>query len=148
MSGIADLIERLEKAEGPDREVDAEICIALQYGGLNSDGASNVRTDPDWEGDLLFEIEGDAHPECCSPIPALTSSLDAAIALIERVLPGWFWRAGKTSLFPNGWAYVSKTHPSNCDRQDEAACADGRAANPAIALVLATLRALQQEEKR
>jgi len=81
MTEYAELIARLEAAEvGPD--LDASICVLLQYGGPNSDGATNVRTDGDWEGDLLFEQGSD---ECCNPIPAVTTSLDAALALAERV---------------------------------------------------------------
>ncbi|MCX2696668.1 hypothetical protein [Ochrobactrum chromiisoli] len=79
------LIDRLSKLDGPDREVDAEICILFQYGGKNSEGATNVRIDPDWcDDDLLFEIDGDP---CCNPIPEVTASIDACIALAERVLP-------------------------------------------------------------
>jgi hypothetical protein len=53
---MTDLIKRLEEAEAGNRKLDAAICIALQYGGLNSEGAQNVRTDDEWEGDLLYEI--------------------------------------------------------------------------------------------
>lgn len=87
MADMQELIARLEAGEvGPD--LDASICVLLQYGGPNSNGATNVRTDGDWEGDLLFEHGSD---ECCNPIPAVTTSLDAALALAERVLPGWVW---------------------------------------------------------
>lgn len=83
----ASLIERLEAATEGSQDIDAEICIALQYGGLNSEDGQNVRTDPDWEGDLLYEIGAE---ECCCPIPPVTTSLDAALALAERVLPGGY----------------------------------------------------------
>ncbi|MCX2697870.1 hypothetical protein [Ochrobactrum chromiisoli] len=81
------LIDRLSKLDGPDREVDAEICILFQYGGKNSEGALNVRTDPEWgdDDDLLYELDGDP---CCAQIPKLTASVDAALALAERVFPG------------------------------------------------------------
>lgn len=80
------LIKRLQEAEAGSEQLDAAICIALQYGGANSDGAQNVRTDPDWSGDLLFEVNSD---DCCNPIPKLTTSLDAIVALIGEKLPGW-----------------------------------------------------------
>jgi hypothetical protein len=89
------LIERLEKAEAGSQEIDAEICVALQYGGLNSEGGQNIRTDADWEGDLIYEIGAE---ECCCPIPAVTTSLDAALALAERVCPDMRW-----SAVPNGY---------------------------------------------
>lgn len=136
---MTDLITTLEGLTGPSREVDARICVALglfvtrpnkgwpdriDYGRHEPDGTTT------WPGHGFDQL-----------VPTLTASLDATIALCERVLPGWFWRVGRTSLFPNGWAYVSRTHPSHCDREDEAACADGRASSPAIALLIALLRA-------
>lgn len=91
---VAELIEKLEAAEGQDPTIDTEICLFFQYGGENSVGATNVRVEDDWDGDLLFEIDGD---ECCNPVPALTASLDAAVALAERVLPGVEYEA--TNLY-------------------------------------------------
>jgi len=83
-----DLIDRLSKLDAPDREVDAEICIALQY--VNQKGATNIRRDPydeefkdEW---LDFEVDGELWTE---KTPELTASVDAAIALAARVLPGW-----------------------------------------------------------
>lgn len=128
----ADLIERLEKLEVPDRETDFWLSVRVFDPSNETDEA--LRADID-----LVGIEG-------MVIDApFTASLDAAVALVGRVLPGWFWRVGRTSLFPNGWAYISKTHPSHCDREDEASCSDGRAATPAIALLIATLKALDQQ---
>lgn len=112
---MTDLITRLSKLDAPDREVDALI------------------------GKLFFPDEAKSFFDFNAP--AYTASIDAAIALAERVLPGWKWRVGRTEVFPNGWAYVHKYDPSNCDRIDEAACADGKAATPAIALLIALLRA-------
>ena len=52
----ANLLSRLQGRTGPDREVDALICVALQYGGPNSEGAANVRRDPDWdEDDVIYD---------------------------------------------------------------------------------------------
>lgn len=85
------LIKRLQAAEAGSEQLDAAICIALQYGGANSDGAQNVRTDADWSGDLLFEIGSD---DCCNPIPKLTTSLDAIVALIGEKLPNHDWSIG------------------------------------------------------
>ncbi|WP_313194642.1 hypothetical protein [Shinella zoogloeoides] len=125
MADLSSLIARLEKAEGPSRELDTEIAIAL-----------GVIPGRDWWS--MDYIKSGI-------LGRYTSSIDAAVSLANRVLPGWFWRCGSTPLFPNGWAHVSRYHADHCDRQDEASCADGKAANVAIALVLATLRALQQK---
>lgn len=135
----SDLIAKLEELDGPDPEVDAEICIALQYGGKSSEGATNVRTDPDWDGVLLFEI---GNEDCCSPIPELTASIDAASALVERVLPGWSWEA-RRSGFGNGQASV--WNPMEQPRPGTTIRADHKS-SPAIALPIAALKALEARD--
>lgn len=141
MTDIKALIERLEAADGPDMALDADICVAAQYGGKSSVGATNVRTDPDREGDLLFEVGAE---ECCNPIPALTASLDAAVAFKEQVLPGWIiasigqqddrsWAAELRKGFRTSYTHVATSGGlRRC-----------KPPNGAIALLIATLRALQ-----
>ncbi|WP_226623111.1 hypothetical protein [Brucella anthropi] len=82
----SDLITRLSKLDAPDREVDAEIAVALDlfetrpnkgwpdridYGSRNSDGSVT------WPGHGFDQL-----------IPRYTASVDAAIALAERLFPG------------------------------------------------------------
>ncbi|MGN6776941.1 hypothetical protein [Rhizobium sp.] len=79
------------------------------------------------------------------------AQIDAAVALVNRVLPGWFWRGGNVpagkyerGAYQHGWGHISKTDASNCDRDDEFT---GWAATPELALCIAVLRAkLAQEE--
>jgi len=116
------LIKRLQEAEAGSEQLDAAICVALQYGGANSDGAQNVRTDPDWSGDLLFEVNSD---DCCNPIPKLTTSLDAIVALIGEKLPGQFWAV---SEHPDGFIatlggpFVSETKAATFSTAPLALC--------------------------
>ncbi len=63
----------LEKASGADRNTDVAVHIAL---GL----------------DLADVVHRGAE------VNGYTSSLDATIALVERVLPGWWWIAGLCGL--------------------------------------------------
>ncbi len=137
---LSALIARLEAAEVGSRELDAEICVLLQYGGPNSEGAVNVRTDSDWEGDLLFEHGDD---ECCNTIPPVTTSLDAALALAERVLKGWAWEirldeSGASVQAAPVWWMEGLAAPDEGGVSCEAAA-------PALALVIAILRAKQGE---
>lgn len=60
---MSDLITRLSKLDAPDREVDGEI----------------------WR----YLMSGEPRAVLHGPIPKLTASVDAAIALAARVLPGW-----------------------------------------------------------
>lgn len=70
------LIARLEAAEGPDRALDREI-------GLRIDGWYET---VDSHGECLM-ANGDRYPDHpASEYPSFTESLDAALALAERVL--------------------------------------------------------------
>jgi hypothetical protein len=135
---LSGLVERVRGLKGPDREVNAAICIALQYGGPNSEDATNVRTDPDWDdGDLVFEI---GNEDCCNPIPDLTGSADAALALVERVQPGW-----KRSLFEKrGGGWVSRISSPRWETYSSGEDTPLPAAP--IALTLALLLSLQSQE--
>ena len=59
---MTDLITRLSKLDAPDREVDGEI----------------------WR----YLMSGEPRAVLHGPIPKLTASVDAAIALAERLFPG------------------------------------------------------------
>lgn len=71
--------------------------------------------------------------------PYYTASLDAALALVERVLPDWRWSLFSWSADPNG-PFVA------CMACDEpvtmSVSSDGRR-SPAVALILALLHALE-----
>lgn len=65
MNRLLELAERVEKASGPDREVDCRIFAHLS--GLNFETAANVVSDfSQWQS------------------PAYTSSLDAAMSLVPE----------------------------------------------------------------
>lgn len=119
MSAVESMIGKLQAGVTPSRDLDRE--IAVLFGKTNDFG---VVTCAGYLG-----------------IADFTSDLGAAVRLCRDVLPGWFWRCGSTSLFPNGWAHVSRFHADHCDRKDEAASADGKAATPAIALCIAIMKA-------
>lgn len=77
-----DLLKRLESGE-TGREIDAEVFRHLGY---------TVKMIAPFAGSaggrfLAYPPNG---PERCEPARlAITTSLDAAVALVERVLPGW-----------------------------------------------------------
>lgn len=91
MSGIADLIDRMEKLEGPDREVDADLDVAL-FGGETVWKQANYTMEsyPASRRLSKYHVGGFANEH----VPIYTASLDAAAALVERVLPGWWWKVG------------------------------------------------------
>ena len=72
---LAALLERVRKATGPDRELDYEIPLAVEPPPPTGF----------WTTDREY-------------YPPITSSIDAALGLVERVLPGWSWRVGAYNL--------------------------------------------------
>jgi hypothetical protein len=86
LTTLRDLKQRVENATGPDEALDVAICVALQYGSDEYKNATNFRVDPHDINWLLFEAGGE---ERRGQPPAITASIDASFALVERVLPGF-----------------------------------------------------------
>ena len=110
---LAGLIERLEKATGPDGAIDD-----LLYWTLKQHPAKGP----------------------FARIPAYTDSIDAALGLVERVLPGWMWYVG--SVGENDMPQATITEPVE-DCRDFV----GHAPTAPLAILLALLRALAQESQ-
>jgi hypothetical protein len=142
--GFTELALKIEHATEASRELDAEIMFDLYakpIGKNEIDGGPAGYLWPEdnasWSFGIRFpgkdrqwftEIRKRAFGETlviqrdgalvlmnALRIPRLTSSIDAALTLIPK---DWFWRCGRTTLFA-GWAFIHKTHPSNCDKKDE-----------------------------
>lgn len=109
MGDITKLIARVEALTGPDREVDHAIHEA---------------TNPPLRAGYRF-----------GSVPKYTASLDAAVALTERALPGQEWSTGVKD--GQAWGKVRVNHLHSI--ADEGP-------TPAIALILATLKALGAKE--
>lgn len=128
---MTDLIARLEK-EGGSRELDAEIHLAL-------DETGNMEWYVARDGEEMIVSGDDIHGRKPVNFPKYTTSLDAAIALCERVLPGWDWYRVAShdgtvymGVAPKQRAHVPaagtwSNHPEMC-----------------IALCIALLRALEE----
>ncbi len=85
---MSDLIERLAKATGPDRELDAEIAADLRI--YNGPGTQQWITD--WKGQLraingLVHLIGDQGSCGNFKPPAYTASVDTAMTLVPE---GWW----------------------------------------------------------
>lgn len=131
------LVERLEKASGPKLELDGMVwCAVNGYEYVMWDGAGCVYTDPNapnWD-------RGIKHVQA-SIVRPYTASLDAAVALVERVLPG---RGYSVEHLPCYGPY----HSASIWSDTAITIGNGRGHSSAIALVIATLRALSQEQRR
>lgn len=170
---MTDLITRLSKLDAPDREVDAEIVfdlLATPVGKHKEDGGPigyiNLADQPSWNLGLRFPgkdkawfaasrkqikgetllIERDSAYVLMNSIrvPELTASVDAAIALAARVLPGWRvenlceWE-NETLRSRGPWTCDLRKNGENFFSPLKGKC--GNAPSPAIALCIALLRA-------
>lgn len=135
MSDLSSLIARLEAAEGPSREFDRDIALTVD-GFVYEKRGKDAK--PWFYHSTLRGRRQLISPYNSERLPAYTSSIDAAVSLAERVLPGWDWGTqsfgedgAQGKVWKHGW------------HDDTVIYADH--SSPVIALVLATLRALQQK---
>lgn len=128
------LVARLEKATGPDRELDREILFATFPKERTAifDGVKHISTTTAANGDFWFLSLADRHD-----VPDYTASIDAALTLVPAGM---------------GAAFDTRPH-TNQDRSDVPAvawvseyrdepCIPSIAATPALALCIAALKAL------
>lgn len=137
---ITDLIKALESAEGPSRELDWG--IADLFGEVPEHTIREIGFDYDWfrrpnEYALWKATDSEGRQVDFWQPPAVTASVDAAIALCERVLSDaeFLYGFGKIAGGPHAriWAGTD----------DDGSPVKG--ANLAIALVIATLKAKESE---
>lgn len=118
---LADIISRIERATGPDRELDVDLMAAFLP-------RHKVTTEVGFEELIRVAWAWDSREGIWREVERIpyTASVDAVLALMQRALPDAFWLV---------------------DKQCFASVGDGRgkAATPALALLLALLRAYQKE---
>lgn len=142
MTEYTDIIERLTKATGPDRELDALIAFgtgAFDYklsGGLEHCRIERGERITNDEVDVVVRNERGGGLIYAARYERYTASLDASIALVERMLPGWWW------LREDGVS-IRLVGPDNNDCYPSSV---GRHHIVPIAILLALFRALEAKE--
>lgn len=142
---IPGLIERLEKAESGSRELDALIWAEVHPERIKVTGWNKPYGDQMDRTQVEFStppkrtrcVTSDQGP--FSHAEPVTTSLDAALALASRVLPGWLWSAG-TSDDGTAIAVLDDLNASG-------GFAESRAKTPALALCIAILKARAIQEQ-
>jgi len=79
-AALRDIIGQLEKASGPDYEID---CLIADATGFDDQGLTRDVLGEPFGKTALWKTE--------RALPGWTSSLDACVALADRVLPGCVW---------------------------------------------------------
>lgn len=133
------IIERLEKADRPDRKLDIAIMNLLDP---RADDEKHLVM-----GKLLQSKWG-AYGQMANRVdyyieaPKVTSSVDAAIELAEKVLPGWnFTLSSRQAYVRRPWADVASDAWIEDNNKSEYAEASG--ATLSIAMCIAILKAKQ-----
>jgi hypothetical protein len=80
MDELSAILDRIDALTGPDRGVDQDLFCALGLAPADEQGIVNA-----------------------ARAPAYTASLDATVALIRQVLPGWAWSTGECFVSDDGW---------------------------------------------
>jgi hypothetical protein len=122
------IIERLKAAHFPDRELDADIWLAVTPGATRKKSTVKSSTGawPDYEID---ETRDASHRLIL--VPAYTASFDAAVALVPE---GWSYRVSENEKRNWGQVTLGRSYPTNANVAQEAV-------TPILALCIAALKA-------
>lgn len=137
MTDLAQLIDLLETESEGGRELDREIMLLV---GDAREVDHCTFYGPDERVWYFGEYE---HETDQPPLPYLTSSLDAIVALIARKLPGWSWGVSG-ALSPTCTGLLYEPAPTATGYRTKRR-ADGK--TPPLALCIAFLRALQAQQE-
>lgn len=154
MTNLTPLIDRVAGAGGADREIDAALHVALIKPEQYQDDLRYFR----------LPTPSMDHMEMCAPgtywlkqrsgaslhtAPAYSESLDAALSLVARVLPGWSYAHGNQAprfdANPRGHDHWARVFP-RYEQQDGSG--NQYASTPALALILAMLRAKENDNAK
>lgn len=129
------LIEALEKATGPSRELDAEIAAAVDFRA--DDGHLSARATVTKFGAAYLAERSQSHQNIWSHVlPRYTASLDAAITLVPD---GYLWMLHhgiqSTAIVWSLESDYDEGHPRPTGQHED---------SPAIALTLACMKARKQ----
>lgn len=109
------LLERVRNATGPSAVLDAELYATI--GGAPNTATAGPRKVP-------LVLKGDP-----KDWPAYTASIDAAVALVDRVLPEWQYHMGTCGEDDIPWA---------CITEPVEPCRDFAASAPEITIAILT----------
>lgn len=135
------LLERVRAATGPDQELDADLMLGLGLLTRENRMAPWPDEAPVWEyQDSMKHLIGDHS----TMVLRVTASIDAAVALVERVLSGASWSlSGPASHHGRNRAAVTASSPLRPMPVMEKGCA-----TPGLNLIAAALTALIAAEDR
>lgn len=147
MTNLSDLISRIEGATECNERRLAGLACDIHHRLLAPTPRGYMRGSA--SGRYLMFHKNRGHGTQSVTVPDYLGSLDAALALTERVLPGWF-AIYLSAEFSGGadrtWSSVTGEYRCTLARaKDSYVQVEAVASSLALALVLATLRSLEQK---
>jgi hypothetical protein len=88
---LQDLLKRVEEATGADRELDAAVACAFVFKDLRPACKGDHGDDEFWRGNIYVDTG-------FLMADFFTRSIDANLALVEKMLPGWWATCGVCDL--------------------------------------------------
>ena len=126
-SSLSDLIARLEKATGPDRQLDCEIAEALGHSIVWKQANYTMEAFP-----AILWRKPHPYAGMKEPCPKWTSSIDAAMTLVPE---GWNRRASETDKHW-WWAELREGYETSYNRVEI-----GQSPSLPVSICIAALRA-------
>jgi hypothetical protein len=137
---ISEIIEALEKATGPSREIDEAIAITVLGMRKENHLAAYPDERPVWEF-----YNGNHGGSMEVMVDRFTSSVDAALQLLNRKLPGWCLCFEAVDGIAADLFILGPLYRDDYPERESSPPIAGKPV--AMALVLATLKALQPKEQ-
>jgi hypothetical protein len=125
---LRSLLERCKAATGPDRELDADIAVALGHKITWRTSVGTMEPYPDIHWQAPHYRAG-----LREPCPCWSASIDAVVALIEIKLPGWDMELRRSS-----YGSFCSLMPENVNESDkeEHCYADSNVFMPTLPLAM------------
>lgn len=145
MTDLTDLIARVEGLSGPDREIERDVWEALTGECVHRE-TKFVYLDDDERELECVACGADTYGK--DPWRGISASLDAVVALAERVLPGWGWGVAVIEARVTAMLVEPDTPDASLmtpwPRRFESTAPTP---TPTLALLLALLRAVQAQQE-
>lgn len=103
MTDLSELLERVKAATGPDRELDGAIEVMARRFDAYRAGLDDT-TRAHWKHNGSTVYDGNTGYVAAN----FTASIDAALALVERCLPGWMVAMGTCGENNMPWACITE----------------------------------------
>lgn len=144
MPDLSELLRKIESASGADREIDYDLCLLFDDDKFRHHLINGVRSgrlgwhESEMPDAWCISFDSGSGSSMNGGIVKRTASIDAALALVERVLPGAYVH-GASNLKRKFWTFAFTY-------DDDKKWINGTAPTAPLAIIAALLRAKLSEQ--